>query len=155
MQVETFAEIEAEFIERVEKIVWCNVATIDSQQRPRSRILHPIWEGSVGWIATSAKSYKAKHIANNPHISLAYVADITRPVYVDCIAKWVEDDNEKQRLWDLFVNTPPPIGYDLAPFFGTVENLNVLKLTPWRIDLATFPPPSQEEASKVWRNSNV
>ncbi len=31
-------------------IVWCSVATVDDDDRPRSRILHPIWE----WDGTSA-----------------------------------------------------------------------------------------------------
>ncbi len=45
---ETFAGIEAEFRARVERMVWCNVATVDGQNRPVSRVLHPIWEGSDG-----------------------------------------------------------------------------------------------------------
>ena len=59
MRVENFAEIETEFIERVHSIVWCSVATIDSRQRPRSRILHPIWEGATGWIGTHRNSHKS------------------------------------------------------------------------------------------------
>ena len=46
MEVTNFAEIEAEFIERVHTMVWCSAATVDRQGRPRSRILHPIWEGA-------------------------------------------------------------------------------------------------------------
>ena len=53
MEVATFAEIEEEFRKRVGKIVWCTVTTVNRQDRPRSRILHPLWEGSTGWIATS------------------------------------------------------------------------------------------------------
>jgi pyridoxine/pyridoxamine 5'-phosphate oxidase len=87
MVVNNFSEIEQEFIQRVHTIVWCNVATVDSQGRPRSRILHPIWEGSTGWILTQRDSYKSKHLAANPHVSLAYVADITKPVYVDGTAQ--------------------------------------------------------------------
>lgn len=155
MQVTHFSEIESEFKERVEKMVWCNVATVDSKQRPRSRVLHPIWEGSTGWIATSAKSYKAKHIAKNPHVSLAYIADIAKPVYADCVAAWVEDEPEKKRIWDLLLNTPAPVGYDPAAFFGSIENFDVLKLTPWRIDLVTFPAPSMDEGTKVWRNPEL
>jgi general stress protein 26 len=154
MQVANFADIEAEFNERVRAVVWCNVATIDSQQRPRSRILHPIWEGATGWIATSPNSYKSRHLASNPYISLAYVSDISKPVYVDCRAEWVDDKATKQRVWDLFKHTPEPVGYDPAPFFGSVDGrgFGVLKLTPWRIDLVAFPAPSMSEGTKVWRN---
>ena len=154
MQVENFADIEAEFIERVHTVVWCNVATIDSQNRPRSRILHPIWEGATGWIATNPDSFKAKHLTKNPYLSLAYVADITSPVYADCKAEWVDDVATKQRIWDLFKNTPEPLGYDPASFFGSVDapGYGLLKLTPWRIDVVTFPAPSMDEGTKVWRN---
>ncbi len=154
MQVTNFADIEAEFNERIKTIVWCNVATIDSHNRPRSRVLHPIWEGSTGWIATSPQSYKARHLANNPYVSLAYVADISKPVYVDASTEWVDDMATKQRIWDLFKNTPEPLGYDPAGFFGSVDSpgYGLLKLTPWRIDLVTFPAPSMDEGTQVWRN---
>ena len=39
------------------RIVWCTVATTGADGRPRTRVLHPIWEwdgtGLTGWIATS------------------------------------------------------------------------------------------------------
>ena len=67
--VSSFSEIEREFIERVQKSVWCSVATVDAKNRPRSRLQHPIWEGATGWIATSRTSLKAKHLANNPYVA--------------------------------------------------------------------------------------
>lgn len=155
MRVENFADIEAEFIKRVEAIVWCGATTIDSQQRPRSRILHPIWEGSTGWIGTHRNSHKSKHLAQNPYMSLSFIniKDVMNPVYVDCKAEWVDDRETKQRIWNLFKNTPEPVGYDPSTTFGSVddENFGVLKLTPWRIELVSFPSPSYEEGVKVWR----
>lgn len=135
--VQSFDEIEDNFLEAVEKMVWCNMATVDTKGRPRSRVLHPMWEGSTGWIMTSPKSLKAKHLAENNHISLAYIADPSKPVYVEATAEWVDDNDEKQRIWDLFKDTPEPYGYDPARFFGSVDNPNygVLKVTPWLIDL--------------------
>lgn len=153
MEVANFANIEAEFIQRVHTMVWCSAATVDSHQRPRSRILHPIWEGKIGWIGTHRNSYKARHLEKNPYMSLAYITNINQPVYVDCTAKWADDPATKQRIWDLFKNAPPPLGYDPASTFISPdhENFGVLKLTPWRIDLVTFPAPSFEEGTKVWR----
>jgi hypothetical protein len=157
MHVTHFSEIEAEFIERVHQMVWCSVATIDSQQRPRSRILHPIWEGSTGWIATHPDSLKAAHLARNPYVSLAYITDAMKPVYADCKSEWVADLDEKRRIWALFKSTPAPLGYDPAQDFISPESerFGLLKLTPWRIDLVTFPAPSFEEGTKVWRASNA
>ncbi|MBC7871206.1 MAG: pyridoxamine 5'-phosphate oxidase family protein [Chitinophagaceae bacterium] len=152
MKISHFSEIETEFIRRVHTMVWCSAATIDNQQRPRSRILHPIWEGPVGWIGTNRNSYKSRHLAQNPHVSLAYIADLTKPVYADCVAEWVDDLAEKQRIWNLFKDAPPPLGYDPASIFFSPdhENFGLLKLTPWRIDLVSFPAESMDKGTLVW-----
>jgi general stress protein 26 len=153
MHVPNFETIETEFIQRVHAMVWCAVASIDTQNRPRTRILHPIWEGATGWIGTDPRSLKAKHLAHNPHLSLAYISNIMNPVYVECTAEWIEDRGEKQRIWDLFKTAPEPLGYDPAITFVSVdhESFGLLKLTPWRIDLVSFPSPSMDEGTKVWQ----
>ena len=152
MQIENFADIEREFIERVHRYVLCNAATVDRQQRPRSRILHPIWEGATGWVLTHRYSHKSKHLAQSPHISLAYIADPMKPVYADCMAEWVDEHAQKERIWDKFKTTPEPLGYDPALTFGQCdENCGLLKLTPWRIALISFPAPSHDEGERVWR----
>jgi uncharacterized pyridoxamine 5'-phosphate oxidase family protein len=155
MQVSSFSDIETEFIERVNTMVWCSVATIDLQERPRSRLLHPIWEGATGWIATHRHSLKAKHLAHNPYVSLAYIANVMQPVYVDCRAEWVDDLAEKQRVWELFKAPPPPLGFDPAQDFISPEHerFGLLKLTPWRIDLVTFPAESFDVGTRVWKPS--
>lgn len=43
-----FPDNDEEFVERVHNIVWCSMATVDTRDRPRSRIVHPIWEGRTG-----------------------------------------------------------------------------------------------------------
>jgi hypothetical protein len=134
MQIANFSDIESEFIERVHTMVWCSVATIDSQQRPRSRVLHPLWEGATGWINTHRSSHKARHLAQTNYVSLAYIADVMKPVYADCTTTWVDDLEEKRRVWELF------------------KAYGLLKLTPWRIDLVSFPAPSFDEGTKVWRS---
>jgi general stress protein 26 len=152
MEVKDFSEIGEEFDRRVRRMVWCNVATVDSQQRPRSRIMHPIWEGSTGWIGTWRKSYKHKNLERNPYVSLAYISETMSPVYVDCKAEWVDDPAVKQRIWDLFKNTPEPVGYNPAEtFYQPDENFGVLKLTPWRIALISYPAPSDEVGQRIWR----
>lgn len=73
MEITNFSEIEEEFIQRVHTMGWCNVATVDSRGRPRSRLLHPIWEGITGWIATHRNSHKSKHLAHRAgHLPGAY-----------------------------------------------------------------------------------
>ena len=154
MQVSRFSEIEQEFIKRVHTMIWCNVATVDRRGRPRSRILHPIWEASTGWILTHRNSHKSKHLAHNPYVSLAYITDIHKPVYADCVATWVDDITQKQRVWELFRDTPPPLGFDPAQDFVSPEHakFGLLRLTPWRITLVTFPAESHETGQRIWRS---
>lgn len=137
MRVDSFAEIEAEFIQRVHTAVWAAVATVGRDNRPRSRLLHILWEGATGWTLTRRHSHKSKHLAHNPYVSLTYMADIIKPVYVDCRAAWVDDKAEIARLWQKFSETPPPLGYDpYNAFVGPEdENTGLLKFTPWRITL--------------------
>src|SRR5262245_42980517 len=122
MEIASFAEIEKEFIERVHATVWCNVATLDTRNRLRSRLLHPLWESGAGWAFTRRHSLKAKHIAHHPYVSLAYVADVVKPIYVDCRAEWEELLDTKQLIWNLFRDAPPPLGYDFGQIFKGVED---------------------------------
>lgn len=155
MKVSSFSDIEAEFIKRAHTAVWCSVATVDTKNRVRSRVLHPIWEGSTGWVATMRHSLKAAHLAHNPYVSLAYLADPIKPLYADCTAEWQDDPADKRRIWEMFLSAPPPLGYDPALFFGSVENpdFGVLKLTPWRIEL--YDISNRENPKQVWRRASL
>jgi hypothetical protein len=137
IRVSSFDEIEDEFISRAHTAVWCSMATLDTGNRLRSRIMHPFWEGAVGWIATRRGSLKGKHLAHSPYVSLAYIADIVRPVYVDCTAEWDDRAESKRHVWEKFSSAPPPLGYDPAPIFHSVDHADygVLRLAPWRIEL--------------------
>jgi general stress protein 26 len=156
MDVESFDEIEKEFASRVSRIVWCTVATIDRKDRPRSRILHPIWEGRTGWIATARNSHKSAHIRHNPHVSLTYWDERQEQVYADCRAEWIDEAGEKERIWNLYKDTPAPVGYDLALFWkdGPADpEYGLLKLTPWRIEISSLGDMMQGRPPQVWRAS--
>jgi hypothetical protein len=77
-----------------------------------------------------------------------------QPVYADCTVSWVDDLDQKVRVWELFKNAPPPLGYDPAIDFirPDYENFGLLKLTPWRIALVTFPAESHDKGQRIWRN---
>ncbi|HEU0115654.1 MAG TPA: hypothetical protein VFQ80_13300, partial [Thermomicrobiales bacterium] len=75
-------DLAAEFHDRAARMVCCNMATVDERDRPRSRIVHPIWEDSLGWIGTwrtavnsanFARSLKVRQLAHNLYVSLAYI----------------------------------------------------------------------------------
>lgn len=152
----SFDEIAKTFEERVRRIVWCTVSTVDTQGRPFSRILHPVWEGSTGWVATGRNTLKAKHLAANPMVSLAYWDPQHDTVTAQCRAEWCDDAATKHRIWDLVASTPPPVGYDPGLFFKEGKDspdYGVLKLTPTRIDLLAAKDMMAGNAPTVWRAS--
>ena len=140
MEVARFEDIQAEFLARVSQAVYGTLATVDRQNRPRSRVVHPIWEGYIGWLISWPASHKAKHLASNPAVSLAYMPDKAKPVYVDATAAWIDSAEEQQRVWDLHATIPPPLGFDPQPHYGTIDNpyYGLLRLTPWRIELGNL-----------------
>jgi len=140
MEVQTFEEMQSEFIDRIHTAVYCNMATVDLKGRPRSRIIHPIWDGAIGWVISWPKSHKAVHLEHNPYVSLAYIFDKNKPVYIDALAEWIDDDGEKQRIWTLHQTNLPPLGFDPRPHYGTVHHpyYGLLRFTPWRIELGAL-----------------
>lgn len=133
------------FVEMAHRIVWASAATVDAQGRPRSRVLHPIWQWDgaklTGWIGTSATPTKRAHLEASPFMSLNYWASNQDTCVAECRAAWAFDDETRTRVWELFASTPPPIGYDpkIIPAWTspTCEAFAVLRLEPWR--LRVFP----------------
>jgi general stress protein 26 len=150
----SFQDIAKTFDERVRRIVWCTVSTVDSKGRPFSRILHPIWEGATGWIATGRQTLKAKHLAKNPVVALCYWDPSQDTVIAQCRAEWCDDDATRRRIWELLKNTPMPVGYDPALFFKNGPGdpgYGVLKLTPTRIELWAGQDMLQGRPPTVWK----
>ncbi len=154
-----FAELADTFHQRVERIVWCSAATIDRKNRPRSRVLHPVWEKPTtdepfGWILTGRRSHKAKHLAENPFISLSYWDQQHEQVYVDAKVSWQDDDAERERIWNEVKSRPAPYGYDPAIIWadGITDDFGVLELRPWRVELYAISDMTTGASAKVWRS---
>jgi len=142
---QTLNEVVPAFVKMAHDIVWCTVATVDSRGRPRSRILHPIWqwdgETLIGWIGTSPTPTKRAHLAASEYVSLNYWRPTHDTCVAECRASWGFDDERRIMVWELFKNAPAPVGYDPAivpDWHGpTSDNFAVLRLEPWR--LRVFP----------------
>ncbi|WP_454195611.1 pyridoxamine 5'-phosphate oxidase family protein [Nocardia sp. Marseille-Q1738] len=135
-----FAVISDDFFRFTSDIIWCTVTTVDSGGRPRSRILHPIWESvdgrPVGWIVTGKTPVKVAHLAANPVVAFSYWCPDQHAVQGEAIATWVEDPEQKKHVWDLFMTTPPPLGYDLRAFgIPGPDSVTALRLEPDRIQV--------------------
>ncbi|WP_170317066.1 pyridoxamine 5'-phosphate oxidase family protein [Acrocarpospora corrugata] len=86
MDVASFAEIAVEFQARIARIAWATVATSGPDGAPRTRIPHPIWEGHVGWIASTSGSLKLRQIVREPRISLTYWDPLHDNVHIEAVA---------------------------------------------------------------------
>ncbi len=159
---ESFAEFEDDFLRFTSEIVWCTVTTVDPKGRPRSRVLHPIFEvldgRPVGWVITGKTPVKVKHLAANPYVACSYWSPAQNVVYVDCVASWVEVAADKRHVWDLFTTTPPPLGYDLAGFGWEGPQSPIftpLRLDPWRVQIMSGAEfPSGNLTPRMWRASD-
>lgn len=154
-----FADIEQEFLRYISKIVLCTVTTVSPEGLPRSRMLHPVFEvlegEPVGWVCTGRTPVKVDHLARNPHVAICYWSPDNDTVYAECVASWVEADADKRHVWDLFMRTPPPLGYDLSPY-GSPESpqFTPLRLDPWRIQvMAGTEYPYGNLAGRIWRRA--
>jgi general stress protein 26 len=158
--LEPFDAIRDDFLRFTADVVLCTATTVDPRGRPRSRILHPIFtvvDGQpVGWVLTGRDTLKARHLAANPHVACSYWSPAQNVVHVDCLASWVDDPAEKRRVWDLFMTTPPPLGYDLVQGYGSLDNpiFTPLRLDPYRIQVLRGEEyPWGNLTPRIWRSA--
>jgi hypothetical protein len=72
---------------------------------------------------------------------------------LQCRVAWADDAATKRRIWALFKDTPPPVGYDPGHFWpGGPDDVSfgVLKLTPIRIELWTGQDLMAGRPPKIW-----
>ena len=102
MIVESFTDI-------AHRIVWCTLATVDRHGRPRSRVVHPVWETTddvvIGWVWTRPTPLKRAHLRHHPFVSCTYWDPQHDVAVAECDARWEMDSAERERVWGL-VATP-------------------------------------------------
>ena len=129
------------FVEMAHRIVWCSAATVDGAGRPRSRVLHPVWEwdGTAlrGWIATSPLSPKRADLDAHPYVSLNYWANNHDTCLAECAAEWKLDDESRVAGWNRIKDAPAPVGYDpsIIPSWDspTAPAFGILEVVPYRL----------------------
>ena len=147
------------FLQMAHQIVWCTVATVDKHGRPRSRVLHPIWEFEgdqlVGWIATGPTPVKRAHLQASPYVSCNYWTPQQDTCVAECAASWVFDNDGKAAIWNKLANAPAPVGYDPAIIPGwdssESENFAGLRLEPWRLRVMPGAAMLSGEGIMVWQ----
>ncbi|MET9338493.1 pyridoxamine 5'-phosphate oxidase family protein [Nonomuraea sp. NPDC003804] len=151
-----FSDIEQEFNAYVGSIVYSTMVTVDAANRPRTRVLIPVWENvdgqPVGWLATYRTPVKAAHLAGNPHTSFSYWSRGNNSVAVDAVAAWVDDGETRRHVWELYRRTSPRgAGYDLGNFWTSPADpkLHVLRLEPYRIQVIR----GMDLRGRIWRKA--
>ena len=135
------AAVAPSFVAMAHRIVWCVAATADADGRPRTRVLHPIWEWNdgtlTGWIATSPQSPKAADLSATPHLSLTYWAPNHDTCTADCDAAFDTEPADRAAGWERFASGPSPVGYDPSIIPGWTSpdaaEFGILRLTPHRL----------------------
>lgn len=158
-RVASFADIADEFERRWKRTIWATMATVGPRGRLQSRLVHPLFEstgeGTTGWITSGADSLKARHLKTNPYTSLTYWDQTNEQVHVECRVEFEQGPEEKRRVWNLFKNTPAPLGYDPALFFKEGPegaSVGIVRLVPWRVELWSLADLISGTPARVWRS---
>jgi general stress protein 26 len=152
--VDNFLGVRAPFEAYVGDIVYAIMTTVDRRERPRARVLIPVWEvvddQPVGWLATYRTPVKAAHLADNPHATFSYWTPKQDFVAVDTVARWVDDRVTRRHVWELYRTTSPHgAGYDLGRYWRDPDDpvLHVLRLDPYRVQVVD----GRDLRGTVWR----
>ena len=100
----------------VSESIYTTMTTVDRKGRPRSRALIVVWQFDlaepVGWLGTFKTPIKAAHIAHSPHVSTAYWSRREDAAYLYSVARWDDDPETSQAVWDKYRHgSPRGVGY--------------------------------------------
>jgi general stress protein 26 len=159
----SFSELEEDFLRIIAKTVFCTATTVGADGRPRSRMLHPIFvvreHNPIGWALTGKTPLKTSQLEHNPHMCCSYWTPSHDTVFVDCVTAWVNDDSEKQQVWEVFHDTPQPLGWGPEGLAGYGPEkwdsplYTPLRLEPWRVQVMRGEEyPTGKLTGEVWHS---
>ena len=150
-------ETTARFRDVAHGITWCHLITVDAHNRPRSRVVHPVWHSAgdaiVGWVGTRPTALKVAHLAHSPFASCAYLNTAHDFAVAECDARWVDDVDERAEIWQRFKDAPSPVGYDPATIWAApdADDFAVVELRPWRLTVGVGAELAKGAQPMVWR----
>lgn len=144
-------EVVDEFVAIADRVVWCSLATVDRRGRPRSRVVHPIWQrtgdGLVGWVVTRPTPLKVAHLAHSPFVSCSYWDPAQDVAVAECRAQW---EDARPDVHELFRAAEPPLGFDPATM---PPDSKLLRLEPWRLRAGRAERIAAGEPALAWRRA--
>ena len=149
-----------QFTDIAHRIVWCTMATVDPQGRPRSRVVHPVWEQTgadlTGWVVSRRTPLKVAHLRHSAFASCSYWDPQHDVAVAECAAHWLTDPAERARVWSYLTSLPPPLGWDPSSIFPGGpgdDSAGILRLTPWRLSSRLAPDFAAGRPPTVWRST--
>jgi hypothetical protein len=137
----SIGDVAPAFLEMAHRIVWATAATVDTDNRPWTRVLHPLWtwdgDELTGIVATSPLSPKRKHLDAHPYVALTYWQANHDTCSAQCHASWDLTEEGRASGWEALATAPQPVGYNPALIPGWDEpaspGFGILRLKPWRL----------------------
>jgi hypothetical protein len=108
----------------------------------------------VGWVTSLPTPLKRAHLARTPFVSVSYWDPAHDVAVAECAARWVDDVDERARVWELCRAAPPPLGHDpgaVWPAGPADPGAGVLRLDPWRLRVARASALAAGEPPRSWR----
>ena len=145
------------FMATAQRIVYCSLATVDRRGRPRSRLVHAVWERDgdriVGWVGSRPTPFRRAHLERNPFASCFYWDPAHDVAVAECEVTWIEDDDGRHDAWQRLSAAPEPMGYDPSPIWpdGAIgANFVALRLDPWRVQAKSAAAMATGEPYLAW-----
>jgi hypothetical protein len=146
------------FIETAQRVVYCSLATVDRRGRPRSRLVHAVWERDgdrvVGWVGSRPTPMRRAHLARNRFVSCFYWDPAHDVATAECEATWIDDDDGRRDAWERLSAPPAPMGYDPSPIWPdgpTGDAFVAIRLDPWRVQAKSAAAMAAGEPYLVWQ----
>jgi hypothetical protein len=146
------------FLATAGRIVYATLATVDPRGRPRSRIVHPVWEVDdgrlVGWVGTRPSRLKRESLGFSGFASCLYWDPAHDVAIAECAAAWVAPERRRE-AWERLGAAPPPMGYDPAsiwPDGPEADGFEAIRLDPWRVQTRSAAAMAAGEPYAVWQD---
>ncbi len=150
------SEVLDAFMATAGRVVYASLATVDRRGRPRSRLVHPVWEltgeALVGWVGSRPTPMRSSHLEHSAFVSCHYWDAAHDVAVAECAAAWVPP-GDRRAAWERLAAAPAPMGYDPAPIWPEgpeSEGFAALRLDPWRVQVRSAAATAAGEPYGSW-----